>query len=119
MNKKIKLTFIGVFMVIFVWASEGFNILTEITDSNQKNLLEVALKDANLDKYRLLDKRSILVFSDGTQVELLSVNECIEEGLIIDDTQFREGAPIYEGGVFSLHESGIIIEKRSKIQPKN
>lgn len=100
-------------------AADGYNILTNIEDANQKSVAEKALNDANLDKYRLLDARTILIFEDGTQVELLSVQECKARNISVDESATRQGAPIYKGGKLYFHESGIIIEKRTPRENKN
>ena len=113
MNYLIKVVVLVILLSPFTaLASEGFNILSEIEESYNEKISH-AIEASNIDKYRLLDRRTILIIDDTIHVELLSVQECNAQGIALSTSSYREGAPIYNGGKFYLDPSGILIEKKT------
>ena len=92
-------------------ASDGFTILTQVEKSYEDRLF-LALEASNLDHYRLLDRRTILIIDKTIYVELLSTQECLAQGIDMSSTSFRQGSPIYDEGELYLDSSGILIEKK-------
>jgi len=70
-----------------------------------------AMKDANFDSYRFLDKRRNLEFESGVVIELFSINEVKVMGIEIDETkatadEFPQG---YIPPTYKLTSTGKIV----------
>ncbi len=79
-----------------------------------------ALESANLDRYRLVDERRVLVFDNGFQVELLSSNELNAMGISFDPRRIitdNNVAPLHPA-VFKLAANGYILESYAAPETK-
>ncbi len=129
-HKKIKLQVLSLFILSFLFISnsafsqvENSDAIVEVTNSfriinqgkvNNIQLYVDALNNANLDKYRMFDKRRILQFDTGVKIELYSVNELKEKGTKYDESKIKDGDySTVHHATFKLNESGHILELHS------
>lgn len=91
-------------------SSAGFVI---INDGNVNNIAdyEYALEHNDLDKYRHIDQRTVLIFKRGVEVELLSATEAMELGLHVNLSEVNhDETNRFKHSEFVLHPSGRILE---------
>ena len=80
---------------------------------------DAALQQADLDKYRYFDKRNTLHFESGLDVELLSANEMIAQGLPLKRDHVRTEEPAFDTKpVFKLTTDGKILEVQTRVKIK-
>lgn len=78
-----------------------------------------ALGKADLDRYRYFDKRNVLHFENGLDVELLSANEVIALGLPVKTDHVRTQEPEFDTKpVFRLTPTGILLEVQTRTKVK-
>lgn len=78
-----------------------------------------ALSKADLDRYRYIDERNVLVFDTGLQVELLSANEMKALNMPVRIERVRTEKPAFNtGSVFKLTAEGGIAEVMTKTKVK-
>jgi hypothetical protein len=78
-----------------------------------------ALNRSDLDRYRYLDERNVLVFDTGLHVELLSANELLAQGLPVNMNRVRTEKPVFDtGSVFKLSPQGGLVEIMTKTKVK-
>lgn len=81
---------------------------------------ENALSSANLENYRLADKRTTMKFANGILVELLSGKEVVALGGTVDLESMRKHDPdALKTSLFELHSSGIIMERKDLLDFKS
>jgi hypothetical protein len=88
-----------------------------VTDVNRYT---TALNNANMEAYRLLDKRSVLVFEpQKVVVELLSARELVALGKKIDPANYPATFPAtFEMPVFSISAGGWLMARYSNDKSK-
>jgi hypothetical protein len=70
----------------------------------------IALKNANMEQYRLQDSRTTVVFTSGVEVELLSAKELKSAGVNIEVANYKkEFSQGYKMPVFRLADNGYIV----------
>jgi hypothetical protein len=80
---------------------------------------DAALAKADLDRYRYFDKRNVLHFESGLDVQLLSANEMIAAGLPVKTDRVRTAEPTFDTKpVFRLATDGVILEVQTRTKVK-
>lgn len=86
---------------------------------NDTQLYANALNRSDLDRYRYRDERNVLLFDTGLQVELLSANELLAQGLPVNLNHVRTEKPVFDtGSVFKLSPQGGLVEIMTKTKVK-
>ncbi len=90
---------------------ESTYVITKNANVNNINSYTVALDGANLDQYRLLDKRRVLTFVSGVEVELLSANELTAKGITVNLQKLAPAdTPVLHRSTFKVAPTGQLIE---------
>lgn len=97
---------------VVLLAQQPTYVVSSLVNLDQE-LLEAALDNCSLDRYRKLDSRAVMNFDDGTKVQLLSFKELEALGLKIDASNAVPENTV-NNNVFTLHPQGYILET---IQP--
>lgn len=98
--------------------SEETFIITQKNNITNIKDYETALRKADLKCYRMLDQRRVLKFDSGVIVELLSVNELLQKGIVVrKDCLTDPSNPNKDSRVFTLLPNGIIAESTSPAPP--
>lgn len=100
------------FVSVALFAQQPTYVVSKLVELDQE-LLESALDKCSLDRYRKLNSRVLLNFSDGTQVHLLSFKELVGLGIEVDASNAVPEDAI-NNNTFVLHPHGSISEM---IQP--
>ena len=88
----------------------SYQIVSESTYSVGQ--MNNALGSANLDAYRKTNIRRTIVFENGAEVILFSANELVSQGCAVNtNVVMADNTPIDVDRVFSIHSSGLILEK--------
>lgn len=78
-----------------------------------------ALNKADLDRYRYFDKRNVLHFENGLDVELLSANELTAAGIPVKTERVRTVEPAFDTKpVFRLAPNGVLLEIQTRTKIK-
>jgi len=112
MNKLISMSVLCVFVII-LYAQSPISGFVIINDGAVNNIsaYENALNRNNLDKYRHIDQRAVMIFKSGVEVELLSATEVLELGLSVDMNVVNQSdEDRMKNKEFDLHSSGRILE---------
>lgn len=68
-----------------------------------------SISDCNLDSWRLQDKRTVLKFDTGFEIELLSATELKNKGFNVDVASFKKEFPSeYEMPLFKIFPNGTV-----------
>ena len=110
--KKVWMILIFVLAGVFSFSqnkeNEKFNILTF---GNVKDIAFYikSINASNLENWRLQDKRSVLKFDTGFEMELLSANELKKKGFNVDPSQYKTEFPsTYKYPLFNVFPNGIV-----------
>lgn len=80
---------------------------------------EEALSKSGLDKYRYTDKRYVMHFENGLNVELLSANELDAQGIPYKRDHVRTAEPAFDTKpVFRLTADGYLVEIQTRTKVK-
>lgn len=103
--------------LFFLWCGVSAQSSTQsfvITHSGSVpsiSIYEDALKHNDLDRFRALEHRTLMFFTEGVIVELLSGNEMVQRGLAVDLSKVdRTGNDPLKHSQFVLHPSGRILQ---------
>lgn len=78
-----------------------------------------ALAKCDLDRYRYFDKRTVLHFENGLDVELFSANEMTALGMPVKTDRVRTQEPEFDTKpIFRLSPNGVILEIQTRIKVK-
>ena len=78
-----------------------------------------ALAKADLDRYRYFDKRTVLHFENGLDVELLFANELTAIGIPVKTDRVRTAEPSFDTKpIFRLSPNGVILEIQTRTKVK-
>ncbi|MBI3511313.1 MAG: hypothetical protein HY064_11660 [Bacteroidetes bacterium] len=95
------------------WVFTNPNTVSNIDDYN------LALSKAELDHYRYHDKRYVMHFESGLNVELLSSNELDALNIPYKSDRIREKDPEFDTKpIFKLASDGTILEVQTRIKYK-
>jgi hypothetical protein len=99
--------------------AESFEILNNSQPEKKEFYLQ-SISKANLESYRLKEKRVVLDFKNGFQLELLSAKELFLKGIAVDMNQYSEKFNDgYELPLFSVMENGWLgaeVKSKSKFK---
>jgi hypothetical protein len=80
---------------------------------------EEALSKSGLDKYRYIDKRYVMHFENGLNIELLSANELDAQGIAYKRDHVRTEEPAFDTKpVFRLTPDGYLLEVQTRTKVK-
>ncbi len=80
---------------------------------------EEALSKSSLDKYRYKDKRYVMHFENGLNIELLSANELDAQGISYKADHIRTEEPAFDTKpVYRLTPDGILVEVQTRTKVK-
>ncbi len=108
-------------LVIACFAFTGTRTWVILNPTVVENLApyEDALAKADLDRYRYFEKRSVLHFDNGLNVELLSANELTAQGIPVKTDRVRTADPEFDTKpIFKLTTDGILLEIQTRIKVK-
>lgn len=109
-GKKV-LFFISIFLFSGRMYAQIIPTFTVLEKGKAENiyLYEDALNNADMNNYRLLDKRVKIIFDAGVIAELLSAKELSAKGIKIQLDEFREEFPVnFQLPQFALKDGFII-----------
>jgi hypothetical protein len=113
--------FIGAFSILllsFTTPAGSYRFLNPetVTDLTPYS---AALEKADMDRYRYIDERNIIVFESGLKVELLSANEMTALGMQVRTERVRTAKPGFDtGSVFKIAADGTLVEVMTKTKVK-
>jgi len=83
-----------------------------------QNQIETYISKVDFEKYRLLDKRTTLLFDNGFQITLLSANEAAASGLLTNPASYpKRFTTNYGLPTFHLTPDGLIGIRPPSITP--
>lgn len=97
-------------------STPGFIIINPRSIPNLNDYV-YALNHNDLDRFRHMDHRTTIHFTEGVDVQLLSATEMMNAGLPVDLNQVNTGSlDRTRNSQFSLHPSGRIIIKANTLK---
>lgn len=124
MNKILttSLTVLGLLIISPVFSQS--NTYTVVNTNDVTNIIDykTAMDNANFDSYRYINKRRIITFDTGVEIELLSVYELQDLNIQVDASKGRiYNEKMKTNPIYRLGENGYIlaeIETRNTVKSK-
>lgn len=110
--RKISLLLCALFMSIMSFSQSTYIVSTVGTNYSLESL-RTAIESADFCGYHYKNSERILIFDDGSKVELKSASTLQQEGISLDSNCFIDDQPANDLVVWSVSESGVILRKMS------
>ena len=81
--------------------------VNKLANADNEAFYQKSIEAADMESYRLKDKRTTLVFENGFEVEMFSAKELFVKGEAINPNSYKESfAPKYELPIFNILDTG-------------